>query len=349
MYIEMQLRSKFLSVIAIISILSFIGCSKQQTSKIHDTVDTISVMTDVVKTGKVKNIQSFSSIVDADVKNNISSQTGGRLEKLFVKVGDKVSKGQTIAILDQSQLLQIKVKLDDAKINFNRSDELYKIGGISKSQWEQAKNLLDITQQQYNNLRENTILTSPTEGVVSAKNYDVGDMTSVQIPVVVVEKISSVKVTLKISEKYYSMLKKDMPVDIVAEDVMSDVSFKGRIYNIYPTIDPNTHSVTVEVMVENKDLKLRPGMYVKATIDFGDSEETPVVPDMAVITQVGSGRKLLYKIENGCAVAQEVEIGQTEGDRCQVLSGVKSGDIIIVSNLNLLSTGTPVKVNKTDN
>lgn len=346
----MQIRIKFLSVIAFISIYSFFGCSKkQQADKTQESTDTISVMTDVVKTGKVRNIQSFSSIVNADVKNNINSQTGGRLEKLFVKVGDRVSRGQTIAILDQSQLLQTKVKLDDAKINFNRSDELYKIGGISKSQWEQAKNLLDITQQQYNNLRENTILTSPTEGVVTEKNYDVGDMTSVQLPVVVVEKISSVKVTLRISEKYYSMLKKNMPVDVVAEDVMSDVSFKGYVYNIYPTIDPNTHSVTVEVMIENKDLKLRPGMYVKATIDFGETEETPIVPDMAVITQVGSGKKLVYKLENGKAVAQDVEIGQMEGDKYQILSGVKAGDVIIVSSLNLLSTGTPVKVKKTVN
>lgn len=346
----MQIRIKILSVIAFISIYSFFGCSKkQQADKTQEATDTISVMTDVVKTGKVRNIQSFSSIVNADVKNNINSQTGGRLEKLFVKVGDRVSRGQTIAILDQSQLLQTKVKLDDAKINFNRSDELYKIGGISKSQWEQAKNLLDITQQQYNNLRENTILTSPTEGVVTEKNYDVGDMTSVQLPVVVVEKISSVKVTLRISEKYYSMLKKNMPVDVVAEDVMSDVSFKGYVYNIYPTIDPNTHSVTVEVMIENKDLQLRPGMYVKATIDFGETEETPIVPDMAVMTQVGSGKKLVYKLENGKAVAQDVEIGQMEGDKYQILSGVKAGDVIIVSSLNLLSTGTPVKVKKTVN
>ena len=83
-------------------------------------------------------------------------------------------------------------------------DELYKVGGVSKAQWEQAKSAVDQAKLAYGNAAENTVLRSPISGFVTAKNYDNGDMTSPQLPVVVIQQIAPVKAVIGVSEQYYS-------------------------------------------------------------------------------------------------------------------------------------------------
>ena len=146
--------------------------------------------------------EEFTAQLEAKVLNNITSQAGGRLKQLLVKVGDRVSAGQAVARMEPTQSLQAQLQLADAKSNYSRMDELYKVGGISKAQWEQAKSTLEQAKIAYNHATENTILRSPITGFVTAKNYDNGDMTSPQLPVVVIQQIAPVKAVIGVSEQY---------------------------------------------------------------------------------------------------------------------------------------------------
>ena len=112
---------------------------------------------------------------------------GGRIKRIATEVGNTVAKGQVLAEMDNSQLTQMKVKLEDARLSFARTDELYKIGGISKAQWDAARSAKTIAETAYNNMYENTVLRSPISGVVTARNYDAGDLASPQLPIFVVE------------------------------------------------------------------------------------------------------------------------------------------------------------------
>lgn len=118
-----------------------------------------------------------------------------RIDRIFVEVGDRVSKGQKLVSMDAANLKQIKYQLDNQQIEFKRIDELYKVGGASKSEWDTAKMNLDIRETSYKNLLENTSLLSPINGVVTARNYDNGDMYSGGEPVLVVEQITPVNYT----------------------------------------------------------------------------------------------------------------------------------------------------------
>ena len=239
---------------------------------------------------------------------------------------------------------EFTAQLADAKTNFARMDELYKVGGVSKAQWEQAKSAVDQAKLAYGNAAENTVLRSPISGFVTAKNYDNGDMTSPQLPVVVIQQIAPVKAVIGVSEQYYSYLKKGAAATL-SVDALGEETFSGIVTNIFPTLDPVTHTVSTEIEVANKDLKLRPGMYARVHLDFG-TKEALTVPDKAIVRQAGSGARYVYVFSGGKAVYRAVELGQQQGDLYEVVSGLNAGDQVITSAPSNLKNGLSVKLRK---
>lgn len=191
-----------------------------------------------VKARPVEQIHEYTATVEAEVKNNIAPSSPVRIDRILVEVGDRVSKGQKLVSMDEANLKQTKFQLDNQEIEFKRMDELYKVGGASKSEWDAAKMALDIKETAYRNLLENTALLSPINGVVTARNYDNGDMYSGGEPVLVVEQIMPVKLLINVSETYFTQVKKGAPV-AVKLDVYGDEPFEGYISLVYPTVDPN--------------------------------------------------------------------------------------------------------------
>lgn len=288
--------------------------------------------------------EEFTAQLEAKVVNNITAQAGGRLKQLLVKVGDRVGAGQAVARMEATQAAQAQIQLADAKTNFARMDELYKVGGVSKAQWEQAKSAVDQAKLAYGNAAENTVLRSPISGFVTAKNYDNGDMTSPQLPVVVIQQIAPVKAVIGVSEQYYSYLKKGAAATL-SVDALGEETFSGVVTNIFPTLDPVTHTVSTEIEVANKDLKLRPGMYARVHLDFG-TKEALTVPDKAIVRQAGSGARYVYVFSGGKAVYRAVELGQQQGDLYEVVSGLNAGDQVITSAPSNLKNGLSVKLRK---
>lgn len=288
--------------------------------------------------------EEFTAQLEAKVVNNITAQAGGRLKQLLVKVGDRVGAGQAVARMEATQAAQAQIQLADAKTNFARMDELYKVGGVSKAQWEQAKSAVDQAKLAYGNAAENTVLRSPISGFVTAKNYDNGDMTSPQLPVVVIQQIAPVKAVIGVSEQYYSYLKKGAAATL-SVDALGEETFSGVVTNIFPTLDPVTHTVSTEIEVANKDLKLRPGMYARVHLDFG-TKEALTVPDKAIVRQAGSGARYVYVFSGGKAVYRAVELGQQQGDLYEVVSGLNAGDQVIISAPSNLKNGLSVKLRK---
>ena len=288
--------------------------------------------------------EEFTAQLEAKVVNNITAQAGGRLKQLLVKVGDRVGAGQAVARMEATQASQAEIQLADAKTNFARMDELYKVGGVSKAQWEQAKSAVDQAKLAYGNAAENTVLRSPISGFVTAKNYDNGDMTSPQLPVVVIQQIAPVKAVIGVSEQYYSYLKKGAAATL-SVDALGEETFSGVVTNIFPTLDPVTHTVSTEIEVANKDLKLRPGMYARVHLDFG-TKEALTVPDKAIVRQAGSGARYVYVFSGGKAVYRAVELGQQQGDLYEVVSGLNAGDQVIISAPSNLKNGLSVKLRK---
>ena len=341
-----QKTIKILSL-ALLSAGLLASCSSSSSSKATEeqSADTVRLVEVAPAEMRALNLsEEFTAQLEAKVVNNITAQAGGRLKQLLVKVGDRVGAGQAVARMEATQAAQAQIQLADAKTNFARMDELYKVGGVSKAQWEQAKSAVDQAKLAYGNAAENTVLRSPISGFVTAKNYDNGDMTSPQLPVVVIQQIAPVKAVIGVSEQYYSYLKKGAAATL-SVDALGEETFSGVVTNIFPTLDPVTHTVSTEIEVANKDLKLRPGMYARVHLDFG-TKEALTVPDKAIVRQAGSGARYVYVFSGGKAVYRAVELGQQQGDLYEVVSGLNAGDQVITSAPSNLKNGLSVKLRK---
>ncbi len=333
--------------LALLSAGLLASCSSSSSSKATEeqSADTVRLVEVAPAEMRALNLsEEFTAQLEAKVVNNITAQAGGRLKQLLVKVGDRVGAGQAVARMEATQAAQAQIQLADAKTNFARMDELYKVGGVSKAQWEQAKSAVDQAKLAYGNAAENTVLRSPISGFVTAKNYDNGDMTSPQLPVVVIQQIAPVKAVIGVSEQYYSYLKEGAAATL-SVDALGEESFSGIVTNIFPTLDPVTHTVSTEIEVANKDLKLRPGMYARVHLDFG-TKEALTVPDKAIVRQAGSGARYVYVFSGGKAVYRAVELGQQQGDLYEVVSGLNAGDQVIISAPSNLKNGLSVKLRK---
>jgi RND family efflux transporter MFP subunit len=240
------------AVAVLLSGCQFLG-SKQQEIK----VEKIPVRTTPVIIEEIPQTYEFSATVEANVINNIAPQMSVRIQQIFVEVGDFVSKGQKLVQMDDNNLEQIRTQLDNMEVSFQRIDELYKVGGVSRAEWDAQKTNLEVMRTQYNNLVENTQLVSPIVGVVTARNYDSGDLYGMGLPLLVVEQISPVKLIIHVSESFFTKVRKGMDVD-VALDVYPGEVFKGKVSLVYPTITAATRTFPVEILIPNNNRKVRP-------------------------------------------------------------------------------------------
>ena len=338
---------KSFQLLALFATLFFTACtsgSKEQKEVVVGEEKPRVKLAEVQKT-EVQQTQDYTATVEAEVKNNIQPSTPVRIEKINVEVGDRVRKGQKLVQMDAANLRQMKLQLENKRTEFNRTDELYKIGGASRSEWDAQKMALDVQESAYNNLMENTSLESPIDGIITARNYDNGDMYSGGNPVLVVEQITPVKLLINVSEGYFKDVKKGEDVEVTL-DVYGDEKFKGKVNLVYPTIDPATRTFPVEIRLDNRDQRIRPGMFARATLSFGSAENV-VVPDLAIVKQAGSGDRYVYVYNpDGTVSYNKVELGRRMGDMYELKSGVADGSKVVVAGQAKLLNGIAVDVEK---
>ncbi len=305
------------------------------------TAPVVSVVT--AQTEDVDVTNTFTSNVEPFVTNNIASQTAGRIASINVEVGSNVRKGQLLARMDDVNLAKTRMQYVNDSTELARLTELYNIGAIAQSDYDMARLALNVTKKTYQNLAENTYLRSPINGVVTARNYDKGDMYSMAQPIFVVEQITPVKMLVNVSESLFTQVHEGMEFDITVDAYPNEV-FKGKVNLLYPTINAATHTFPVEVICENKDQRLRPGMFARVTANFGTNHHV-VVPDVAVVKQQGSGEHFIYVLNADNTVTYtKVELGRRLGSRYEILSGINEGDRIVTEGQVRLKNGVSVTV-----
>ena len=336
---KMKNLLKFTPLLAVALLASCGG--KDQSANESEATQRSNVRVEAVQLVSVNQISTFTATIEADQVNNIAPAMGGRIRKIYVDVGAYVRRGQTLVAMDAANFSQQQTQVATFRRDYERYNELFAVGGISKQQLDQAKTQLDIAESALNNLGENTTLTSPVSGVVTARNYDAGDVAS-QLPILTIENINPVKVMVNVSESYYSNVVKGMPVEVQA-DALGSETFQGKVTLIYPTIDPMSHTFTVEVSVPNSDQRLRPGMFARVKMNFGTNDR-PLVSDKAVLKQTGSNDRYVFIEKEGKAIYTLVELGARLEDKYEIVSGLSAGDRVITEGNTGLIDGAAVEV-----
>ena len=341
------MKKETLSAIFIAIICGYVmsGCSKSESNTTAATEEQLpKVQIQNVHRQAVDQIAEYTATVEAFKTNNISSSSPNRIKQILVDVGSKVGKGQKVVVLDDVNIEQLRVRLENAERECNRALKLLEIGGGTQQTVDQLKTELEASKRQYRNLVENTILVSPIAGVVTARNYDPGDMTG-SLPILTVEQVNPVKVIVNISEADFPKVHNGMKAGIKL-DVYPDQEFTGTVHLIHPSIDPSTRTFTVEITIDNKENKVLPGMFARVTLNFGTNENV-VVPDRAVVKQTGSGNKYVYVLNANSTVSyNRVELGRRIDNTYELLSGVEDGSNVVISGQTRLADGTKVTVIK---
>ncbi len=343
---------------ALLSIATLPACSgsdNNQTSEKEDNTPIVKIET--VNQREVVQEGNYTATVEPDLINNISASSPNRIKEIFVDEGMRVSKGQKLVVLDdvntssyETQVANAKANLENVQLNYDRAVELLKIGGGTQQNVDQmqlqltnARNTLANAERTLRNVRENTVLISPISGVVTARNYDPGDMTGT-LPVLTVARVQPVKIVINISESELSKVSKGMPAQVTF-DTYPGEEFSGTITMVAPTVDVNSRTFGAEVTVQNPDSRILPGMFGRVKLNLGTAEHV-VVPDLAVVKQPGSGNHYVYVYKDGKVCYNKVELGQRLGDAYELLSGVEPGAQVVVSGQAKLADGASVKVSK---
>ena len=334
-----------MSVAAAVVLAVSCGNSKGNKAEVAVVETDPTVAVTQVSVREVPQEETYTSTIQAYVRNNIAPQTAGRISRILVDVGDNVKKGQVVAEMDQTQLAQIELQLKNNETEYNRLKELYEVGGLSKSDLDAIEMAYNVSKTQYNNLKENATLVSPINGVITARNYDAGDMYAMSAPIYTVEQIVPVKLLVGISETDYTKVKKGDSVEITA-DALPGQTFNGKVRKIYPTVDPATRTFTVEVVIDNGNSVLRPGMFARAKVNFGMNNSV-VIPDVAVVKQQGSGERFVYVLnEDNTVTYQKVVLGRRMGAEYEVLEGLSDGAKVVTGGMIRLKDGIKVIVNE---
>lgn len=345
---------KYSSIIISSSILFLSACSQkeeqQETEEEKPVVKIEKVYNqDVVQEGV------YTATVEPELINNISSSTPNRIKEIYVDEGVRVSKGQKIATLDDVNTTTYEIQVENAKANlatiqmdYNRAVELLKIGGGTQQAVDQmqlqltnAQNSLAAAERTLRNVRENTVLVSPINGIITARNYDPGDMTGA-LPIVTVAQVNPVKIVINVPESELSKIKKGMEAQVTF-DTYGEEQFLGHVTMVSPTVDTNSRTFGVEIGMQNADGKILPGMFGRVKLQLGTANHV-VVPDRAVVKQPGSANQYVYVYHNGRVSYNKVELGQRIGSSYELISGVEPGDTVIITGQAKLADGVAVDV-----
>lgn len=333
-------------ILAVAASITLAGCGSSESKNDNNAVEE-KPMVDIerVNARSVAQMAQYTATVEAFKTNNITTSTPNRIKQILVDIGSAVSAGQQVVVLDNVNIEQLKVRLDNTERDYNRAVKLLEIGGGTQQAVDQLKTELDAARRQYTNMVENTVLVSPINGVVTARNYDPGDMTST-LPILTVEQLKPVKVLVNVNENDFAKVHKGMKAEIKL-DVYGDELFTGTVALIHPTINPDTRTFTVEINIDNRDERVRPGMFARVSLSFGEATHV-VVPDRTVVKMSGSGNKYVYVYKDGKVSYNKVELGQRLDNSYEVLSGVDDGDNVVISGQSRLADGAEVELtNKT--
>lgn len=343
-------RILIISIIAGIIFLGTISCSSNKTTnEKQDVKQAVPVKTATVYSQSIAKTIEYTASLIPFKEVYLAPATPGKITKVNVEIGDHVSKGQIVATMDPSNLKSAQLNLINLETNFKRLETLNKTNTIADQQYDEIKTAYEAAKVSYQFLLDNTQIKAPFDGIISGKYFEDGENFSGapntkagKSAIVKIVQIKQLKALVGLSATYFPETKKGMKVN-VNSNIYPEDNFEGEIYNIYPTIDNATKTFTVEVKIDNPELKLRPGMFAKIQLIMGNGE-TILVPMIALIKQTGTDDMYLFVNENNIAIKKPVKMGRIFNDQTEIVEGIEVSNEIVVEGQNKLHNQTPISI-----
>jgi len=299
-------------------------------------------------------------------------KVAGRIESVSVRLGDRVSRGQRLAKLEDQELKeqirqaqaayevsaatirQREADLRLAQTNLDRSKNLFERQLIPRQTFDDtdarqqaAAAQLDLARAQFSQAQarldelkinlDNTVITSPVSGFVGRRLLDPGAWVTPNSSFLSLVDISKVRLVANIVEKDLRKVAAGMSADVKV-DAFPDETFTGRIAHVAPVLDPSTRTAQIEIEIDNAESRLKPGMYANVQFTTAKREKTLVVPTRAIVDLNGS-RGVFLPLDDNTAKFKPVSVGMIDGELAEVAAGLTDGDRIVTTGAAALREG----------
>ncbi len=328
--------------ILLLAAITLVGCGTKKENDSEEQVRKERVQVQVLQRQEIARELDFTSVLEGYETMNVAPSLTGIIEHIYVEVGSRVNQGDMLVRMDQNQYKTSKLTYANLTIEMQRMEALVESGSISQQTYDQTKLNFDQTKETLDFLEVNTYVKAPFRGVISAKNYEDGELYSGQA-ILTLTQISLLKSLINIPETYFPLVKAGMKINLRSE-IYPDKTFPGTIEIVYPTIDPTTHTFQAKLRIPNSSELLRPGMYTYTTLALG-VEQTIVVPYQAVLKLQGANDRYVFLNRNGVAKRVAVTLGQRFDDQIEIISNeIREGDELVVVGQARLVDGVQLEI-----
>lgn len=365
-------------LVLVIALAAFYnGCGEHQ-AEAEKVEEKVPVKVTTVARGDVTQTVTYSGDVKAEYEIKVFSKIPDRIVELYVDEGDYVQQGQKIARVlaatigqavrqAEAALAAARAQEANLQMEYERAQRLARENAMSQQQFDAVKTQYEAVQAQVQQAEAvlasaksqftDATITAPISGIIGKRFYEVGDMAAPQLPVVTIVQMDRVKITFEVSDRDYGQLRIGQPATISVRS-FPDKTFDGKISKISPVLDPITRLATVEVLIDNKNGELKPGMFGEVTVITGVLKDMLSVPRYATIEttvlervegkdRVGK-KYAVYVIENGKAVRRELDVNYVNHQRIAVNSGISEGELLVVEGQNNLRDSMAVSIIEED-
>ena len=361
-------RAILISVLAFAVLTSCKPKSKSETKGPAQTFGAAPVKVFKAIRMKIAEKLFYTGTIEALEKINLTPDVGGKIARILVNEGDRVSKGQVLAELDVEAItLQLKqaeagmavaqANFNNAKTNLERMERLSKEKAVSDQQYEQVRLAYDSAKAQLEqaqaavNLAQHSldvsILKAPFSGVIASRNAEVGDVINPMMGgfspgsaggVLTLVDFSRIKIKVDVPGADIPRIQKGQAARLRVPNTPGR-EFNGTVQVVNLAADPQTKKFGIEVSVDNPDQVLRPGTFGEVFIEVRSHDNALVVPQKAVLEN-----KYIFIAQDGKAVRKEITLGLQNTTMVEVSSGVAEGDLVVAEGNFGLEDGGLIEI-----
>ena len=331
------------NILYLLAALALVGCgSKKETAATQEEERVEQVRTTVLQPREIQRVITVSTNLQGYLTQNVAPSLTGKIEHIYREVGDKVKKNDQLVRMDQTQYKTTKISMANLEVEKNRVTQLLRSGSATQQQYDQIVTQYNSTKEQLEFLEQNTYVKAPFAGVISAKNYEDGELYSGQ-PILILTQIDKLKALVAIPETYFPKFKEGMKLSLTSE-IYPDKVFPATVEIVYHTVDPSSHTFQCKIVIPNDKNLLRPGMYVTSTIGLGKANAL-VVPYQSVEKLVGANDRYVFINEGGRAKRVAVTLGQRFDQDIEIIAPeIVPGVEVVTTGQHKLVDGVKINV-----